>query len=408
MTVDTTFPILSIIVPTKNRHYYLEYLVNYFHDLDCREVQLVIQDNSDDNEAQKKFFNSLQNLNDDRIIYNYVKESISVIDNSDLALSQATGEYVTFIGDDDIFSKYIIDLVKEIRSKNIDSVLPLKGSYSWPDIKSRLYGNKLSGKFTQTSVSGKITEIKPREEMDKLLKCGGTDILDLPRVYHGIVKLSVLKEIKESTGSFFPGPSPDMANAVALGINVRNHILIDIPYVISGHSKSSGGGMGASGRHIGEISNFKHLPKDTADNWSKEVPFYWSGYTIYAESMLQALKRLRKKDLLKKINYNYLYAMCLVFDTPYKDRIKSTIAKESESNPDISGFKIKLYYFQAWKDRIIFHLRKNLRYILPESKETGVYELSDTFEVAELNDEQILEFYNKNGKQYLNNNLPKF
>ena len=68
------------------------------------------------------------------------------------------------------------------------------------------------------------------------------------------------------------------------------HSLI-APLIISGQSILSAGGQGAEGNHYGEISKIKQLPKNTSKEWSKKVPLYWSGKTIYAESVLKALKK---------------------------------------------------------------------------------------------------------------------
>ena len=38
--------ILSIVVPTKNRFYYLEFLVKYFNSINSNEIELIIHDNS--------------------------------------------------------------------------------------------------------------------------------------------------------------------------------------------------------------------------------------------------------------------------------------------------------------------------------------------------------------------------
>ncbi|WP_185145804.1 glycosyltransferase [Chryseobacterium sp. SNU WT5] len=391
-----TEKLLSIVVPTKNRYFYLKYLVTYFNQIKDLGIELIIQDNSDELEDQPDFKNFLENLDDPRIIYSFIEEGLSVIDNSDEALLKASGEYVTFIGDDDIFSHHLISFLKEAKAKNISAILPEKSSYSWPDITSRFYGNKLSGKFTQTKISGEKKIISTSEELDKVLELGGTEILELPRVYHGIVKRSILQQIYEDTGSYFPGPSPDMANAVAICNYLDKLLVIDIPLVISGHSKKSGGGLGVSGKHLGEISDFKHLPKETAGNWTKEVPMYWSGYTIYAESAIQALKRLNLADKLLKLNYNFLYATCLVFDTHYKERIIKTINSSVEKKIGVSKIKINFLYIKVWLKRISYHLKSNMRYIFKDGTNGSVFEKGDIYDVAILNDQMIENYLNSN------------
>ena len=395
---NMTEKLLSIVVPTKNRYFYLKYLVTYFNQIKDLGIELIIQDNSDELEDQPNFKNFLENLDDPRIIYSFIEEGLSVIDNSDEALLKASGEYVTFIGDDDIFSHHLISFLKEAKAKNISAILPEKSSYSWPDITSRFYGNKLSGKFTQTKISGEKKIISTSEELDKVLKLGGTEILELPRVYHGIIKRSILQKIYDQTGSYFPGPSPDMANAVAICNFLDQLLVIDIPLVISGHSSRSTGGQGAAGKHFGEVANIAHLPKNTSQNWTSEVPFYWSGYTIYAESAIQALKRLNLADKLLKLNYNFLYATCLVFDTHYKERIIKTINESLDSKQGVSKVKINFLYVKVWLNRIVYHLKNNMKYLFKNGSSEKVFEKKDIYEVALLNDKMIEDYLNINSK----------
>lgn len=385
--IDT--PILSFIVPTKNRYYYLDFLVKYFHELTDPSIELIIEDNSDSSNEQIVFEEKTARLKDSRIIYNYSDEDLSIIENSDRALSRAQGKYVTFIGDDDIFSRHIIEFTRNAAENDIDVFLPIKPSYSWPDVHSRTYGDKFSGKFTQTKFTGKSFPQDVDKIINKVLSTGGTEILNLPRLYHGVVKMSLLEKIHQDSGSYFPGPSPDMANAVALCKYVRNFKIVDLPLIVSGHSKTSGGGLGAGGNHFGEISKLKHLPKNTADEWSSFIPFYWSGNTIYAESVVKALKRMQMENLMTRFDYNYLYASCLVFDNKYIERIKKAIKKAKQKNKPIKNFKILGYYCWIWIKRIWFHLTKNLLYLLPNISNKNIHALENIREVADLNDHMI-------------------
>lgn len=375
-------PLLSIIVPTKNRYYYLNYLLDYFTEIKDRDIELVIQDNSNELVDKEAFISKLEKYNDPRVKYSFEEEELSVIENSDRALLAAQGEYICFIGDDDIFSKYLISYVRKSKENDVDAILPIKASYNWPDIHSRTYGNSLSGKLKVLNFTGIEKEVKGLNVLNKVLYLGGCDILDLPRVYHGIIKHSVLKEIYTLTGSYFPGPSPDMANAVALSLYVKKFIVVDIPFVISGHSFKSGGGQGAAGKHFGEIRKMKHLPADTADLWTPEIPFYWSGYTIYAESLIQALKRMKNEQLLKQFNYNYFYAHCLVFDRKYAEIVKKTIKENKKINIGIGRIKIYYYLFVLWAKRVLHHAKIYMRIIGFNSKKFKSYDLNNNIEVA--------------------------
>lgn len=379
-------PLISIVVPTKNRHYYLEFLVQYFHSIDSNKIEFIIQDNSDLG-TNENFVVFLEKIKDSRISYLYTSEELTIDENCDIALKRAKGEYITMIGDDDAFSKYIIEYVEGFKKENLDAILPAKSSFTWPDVKPRFYKEKLSGVFRIEKFNFKRTNIDVKNELDKVIIKGGTEMFNLPRIYHGIFKRTILEKIFNETGTYFPGPSPDMANAVASCKFIERYELVDVPLIISGHSKTSGGGQGAHGKHFGEISQLKFLPKATASNWSKQIPFYWSGFTIYAESAIQALKRTNRENYLEKFNLEYLIANCFVFDTNYKDRI-NLIFKELSF---LNKLKVIYYYFCVWGKRLNHHLKNNLVLLFPSliTKGNAIFQKNNILEVATLNDELI-------------------
>ena len=379
-------PILSIVVPTKNRYYYLQFLAQYFHTIVSNKIELIIQDNSDMG-TNENFVNFLNKINDQRISYSYCGENLTIDKNCDLAIKKAKGEYVTMIGDDDIFSKHIVKYVEKFKVENVDAILPIKSAYIWPDVNPRFYKNKLSGLYSVNDFKLKKTSIDIKKELEDVLNFGGVKILNLPRIYHGIIRRDILEKIYIETNSYFPGPSPDMANAVAICKYIDKYEMIDVPLIISGHSKTSGGGQGAQGQHYGEISKLSFLPKDTAANWDEDVPFYWSGSTIYAESVIQALKRTNRIDLIKKFNFEYLIANCFVFDTNYKDRIEKVYGSKNSS----FKLKVKYYILLIWLKRINFHLINNLSLIILILKFNNIkrFKKDNILEVAFLNDEMI-------------------
>ena len=372
-------PILSIVVPTKNRYYYLTFLVRYFHEIINKNIELIIQDNSDI-DTNDEFVLCLNKINDLRIKYHYTPKDISVVENCDLAIKNAGGEYILMLGDDDIFSKKIISYIERM-PKDIDGLLTQKGIFTWPDVKPRFYGEKLSGKFKFKQFIGIENAVDVDKNFNKILSRGGTLLENMPCVYHGIIKRERLDDIFKITKSYFPGPSPDMANAAALALICKKIIMVDTPFVVAGHSISSAGGKGAQGQHYGSIETIKHLPKDTAKNWSSSVPFYWSGLTIYAESFIKGVSNIGESERLRKLNLNYLYASCLVFDKNYKRSIKETIKKQKISFYD--RITIKFYYTKVWLNRINFHIKNNLSLIiLPAKHKNNILMVTDTYQLA--------------------------
>ena len=377
--------VLSIVVPTKNRYYYLDFIVKYFLTIKSDRIELIIQDNSDSG-TNKKLLEDLDAFNDHRIKYYFIDGHISQTDNCDRAISRATGEWITMIGDDDIFSKHLVEYCERWSILGYEAVLPNKASYIWPDVTPRLYQKAMSGTLRTQDYSGDVTVVDPADLPLKISMLGGTDILDLPRVYHGIVKKDILDRVHAHCGSYSPGPSPDIANAIALCRYLTSYVLVDLPLITSGQGVASAGGKGAQGHHYGEIAEVAQLPEGTAEIWNKKIPFYWSGKTIYAESVLKALAAMDMDYEVQKFDYNYLYAACLVFDGSrgYRGRILKAFRANNEANI----FKVVGYFVKIWGLRINFHVKNNLKFLLPQGdfSDNEVVHVNDIRGVAEIID----------------------
>lgn len=304
--------LLSIIIPTKNRYSTLFPVLDYLKTVKGEDFEIIVQDNSDDNTKALEF---LKKSNNEKIKYYYSNEQFSQTGNSDNAVKNASGKYICFIGDDDGVMPYILRVVKWMSSNQIEAIKSYKPFYQWPGLpvslldKSIINGSIKGGKFNYN-----IREINCEKGLLNLLKKGGTDVSLIPCLYHGIVSKKILDKIYLKTGSFFPGPSPDMANAVSVSLEIDSFYYLDFPLIISGRSVHSIGGQGVLHNHIAQIKDVPHLPKNTVDEWTNKIPKYWTGETIWAESALKALKKYNKLEFVNKFNYNYLYARIVLFN----------------------------------------------------------------------------------------------
>ncbi len=339
-------PVLSIVVPTKNRYFYLENFVNSFVAFESYGIELVIQDNSDIQSTE--FLAYLNETNDKRIKYNYTPGWLSVVENCELGIDAASGEYVCMLGDDDgMLFKVSLDVIKYSIKNRYDAIIVNKAEYYWPDTSHAVWKDLLAGNVFYKQYSYQARRISVTNELSVVLKEGAASSLrSLPRVYHGFIKKETLDKLKSISGSYFPGPSPDMANAIGLSRVVESLVEIDVPAVISGHSKKSGGGMGAEKKHHGRIEDQSFLPKDTSKLWSNKIPKFWSGSTIYAESAKEALLRTNSSSELK-LNYTYLWAYCLVFESKYLKKIIPVVLRNPFQIPLVATYVFNLTLFRA-------------------------------------------------------------
>jgi glycosyltransferase involved in cell wall biosynthesis len=330
-------PILSIIIPTKNRYTYLESClraisVNY----NRQDVEIIITDNS----SVKQNIKSLSLFSN--ICYSYSDIPISQVENFEYAISKVSGEYVTMIGDDDGISNLLIEVVEFMDRNSINALISPFVSYYWPDIISKNIINNFSGKMYLDTYTFEINEIDALAERKKCLLTGGTSLCELPRMYYGIIKKDILDKVKLRAGSYFPGPSPDMANAFSISEFASKFVKFDAPLFIAGNSAKSAAGLGLAGKHIGIIEDHPLLPKNCSINWTKEIPKYWSGQTIWAESVVNSINRSSNQNLLFFFNYEKLYASCKIYNPEYIDEINLAI-KYYKSNNSSFLFEMKIY-----------------------------------------------------------------
>lgn len=308
--------LLSIVVPTKNRYVYLESLIRLIESFNNSDIELVIQDNSDDN---SRIISFMKNLKVRNLVYNYFQGDITVVKNCDMAILNSSGKYVCFLGDDDLISYKVYDYVRFMDKNKIESSIFQVALYNWPGVVYKIHA--FPSLIIRKSKS-KIINIDVCDEFNKLLAKGATALGRMPKVYHGIIRRDKLQEIYNISGTFFPGPSPDIANSVALSKVIKKHVYCDVPIISSGTSPKSTAGLGAKHKHNGELKNISFLPKDIEERWNIEIPKIWTAATIYCQSTIEAMNVIGLKKRIDDINFNYLYAYFVSTNSNYIDLFK--------------------------------------------------------------------------------------
>ena len=297
-------PLVSVVIPTYNRYKYLPECIEATRSIDSDELEIVIQDNSTDN---TEFLNYINNLNDKRVKYFYNPNHVSVGDNCDMGIDNATGDYICMLGDDDTVCSNILKAARYLKDNNIECCCsPIPGFY-WPDMNSMYRGKKVSNFFLRHKATGEIHYVNTKDVV-KRHACKGGMSDDMPRVYHELVSKDCLTRVKEKTGTYFPGPSPDMANGVAVCLESKSTVYLSDYLIVSGYGGASSRGQSNRNEHYGKIQDMWWLPKDTREKWDKDIPPYFSGETIFAQSAIQSLNAMGANTDEYKFDYSGLYA----------------------------------------------------------------------------------------------------
>lgn len=311
--METKKPLLSIVVPTKNRYKYLIHLINLVDSFQLNQIELVLQDNSEDN---LEILDFLQQKEYPYLKYFHNPTQIPIYLNCDYAIQNSSGEYVCFIGDDDGVTRFILDCVKWMKNNDVEVVVPTTVAYNWPDFVNSVTGN-IAGTLSFKPFKFKARMENPFDTLTEIMSHGFINRGNLPLAYHGIVKRSVLDIIYSHGGTYFPGASPDIANGVALSLVTKKYAICDFPLIISGASVSHGGGIRKMKRKAANLSDLPFLPADVEEKWETKIPKIWTGETIWADSAIKGLRYFGRLDLVEKVNYEYLLAWFVCMNPHY-------------------------------------------------------------------------------------------
>lgn len=288
-------PLLSIIIPSRNRQKYAISCIKSILSINDYRFELVVHDNSDDNKLEA-LINS--EVYDSRLRYIYDSSPMSTVHNFNKAMEYVNGEYLCFIGDDDGVNQEIIEISHWAKIKNLDAVIErTRIGYSWPT-------DTRNGKMIIYPFSGEIKEVNVDKTLKRFLSDGGIYYLnyDLPKVYHGIIKKECFDKVKRETGNYFGGLSVDIFASVAVSLVAIKVVSIDYPFTIAGNSFASDQTHRTEHAKKMDLKDAPHFREIGNYNWSDNVPPVYTVATIWSESGIQALKALKRDDLINTIN----------------------------------------------------------------------------------------------------------
>lgn len=396
-------PLISILIATKNRQKYCLSAVESILNLTDKNIQVVVQDNSDDRSLETMI---LPFMGDSRLIYRYTPPPFSSIDNFNAAIELATGEYICLIGDDDGINPEIITAAAWAKANNIDCLVGnLKANYRWENTgeKKFLHIKVVSNSLIIGDFDGTAKKVDPKVSLKKLVQNGCTNYMefDFPKLYHGVVKREIFEQLKLETGAYLKGLSPDIYAAIALSLKINQFVVVDYPLTIPGVcSLSSSIQEGEQKTNSKDLESAPHLrDRKTPYNWEENVPRIYCVQTIWADSAFAAFKEFNRQDLLQEFNIYKLCANILEADSSLNQMIysflKSKFPEKSNTyfKKHIKDVKFKILY----KKRILTVIQRVLKVLGLQRHKTyeKVYDMSNATQI-------LLDFLNKSNLNLVN------
>jgi len=228
----TTAPKINVIIPTRERCDVLEKSLRTVTAQNYDNLEIIVSDNfSSDDTADV-----VRRANDRRIRYINTGKRLSMSHNWEFALSHVEDGWVTFIGDDDgLLPSSLSGLADIISGTDVDAVRSSCCTYVWPHVS----GHE-NGELIVPMESG--IEMRDSSRWQRKVLRGVEKYTQLPMIYNGgFIRLSVLNQIREKTGTYFGSCIPDVYSAMAISSVIDRYVYSHAPLAISGTSKHSTG-----------------------------------------------------------------------------------------------------------------------------------------------------------------------
>ena len=304
-------PLLSVLIPTRNRARYALPTIAGMAAISPR-LEVVVCDSSDIDELSGAVTSmSLAG----RVKLVRTPRTYTIVDNFNATLAQASGEYLVFLGDDDVLNPEVMAVLEWARAGDLDTInFSFPATYYWPDFHHRRHGQRNAAKLIVGPYSGRVSTVNSREALREAMINLGGGPMSMPRAYCGIVSRRLVSKIESRFGPLFGGVSPDIYSAVLIAVLTETTICLDYPIVIPGIAGSSGSGRSSNGTHLGQLRDNDHMRPFTNLVWDPLVPEFYSVPTVWAFSMIKALDAA---GLQPGTSHASVYAKCLCYYPRY-------------------------------------------------------------------------------------------
>jgi hypothetical protein len=227
-------PFISVVVPTLRRPDTLHFALQTLVAQDYQYCEFIVQNNGHDPAIEAV----VRSCGDGRIRHFATPKVLPMTDNWEAALSNARGDIVTFIGDDDGLMPDACSIAAAFFEKHDNDLLSWApywyfwSAYFPPGFRNRLLANLDFNFFAE--------EVSSRRELSRVFSYRST-YDRLPMIYNSFVHRRVLDRAYGRLGRYFLGISPDITSGIVNAAVSESFMRLSRPLSITGTSQHSTG-----------------------------------------------------------------------------------------------------------------------------------------------------------------------
>ena len=235
-----TTPAFSILLPSRDRPELLSYAIESVRRQSVGDFEIIVSDNA----STTPYEELVMGLHDERLLYLRVDPGVSVTENWNRALSQARGQYVVMLGDDDALAPGYLETMAETIAAfdRPDAVYCAAYQYWYPGVTPAEPSGYLAIVRNSPLLLGRSEPYRlPHTQAVALAKRGLAFHQDFGfNSQHLLWRRDTMPAIAKG-GEFFKSPYPDFYSSIMTFLNAEHIVVNPRPLVIIGVSPKSFG-----------------------------------------------------------------------------------------------------------------------------------------------------------------------
>lgn len=225
---------ISIFIPTRNGANYILDAIQSILCLDDSNFELTVSIN----QSADQTLELVRQIKDPRFQYILTPKSFSLAEHYEWCLNHATGEWVTFMGDDDGVMPHFFIEVRRLLEKypSIEAFSFRRALFFWPGAECTSGGVVLDARFAR--IDTKVCS--QRQLLFSLI--GASEYYDLPQLYtNNLIKRSLAKRIQSHSENknFYQHTMADVYSGAAIANETRHFVRSELPIFWTASSPKS-------------------------------------------------------------------------------------------------------------------------------------------------------------------------
>jgi Glycosyl transferase family 2 len=225
---------LSVVIPTLRRADTFEHALVTVLAQTYADVEIVVQNNGNDPATRAV----VERAGDPRVRHFHTDDVLPMTENWERALSNTTGDYVTFIGDDDGLLPDACSIAAQVLDNvapDFDVLMWEPFLYFWPEFFDEPRRNILLAGVDEEFVA------QPQLSHPLLVRFYGFEVhyAKLPMAYNSFIGRGLIERVCARQGRYFIGTSPDVTSGIVNAWASHAFVKLTRPLSVAGLSQHS-------------------------------------------------------------------------------------------------------------------------------------------------------------------------